>query len=107
MLEKTGIGLSIFVIIIKGVLFFATQQTTAFDSAVNFIKTSKAIQTKAGVVNSVFLVPLGGLRMSTSSQGSAGQANLNFIVKGSEKYIDLNLLMNKDVETDWQIKISE
>ena len=107
LLEKIGIGLSIFVIIIKGVLFFAIQQTTAFDSAVNFIKTNQAIHTKVGVVNSIFLVPFGGIAMSTSSQGSAGQADLHFVVKGSKKYIDLNLLMNKDFETDWQIAISE
>jgi len=106
-LEKIGIGLSIFVIIIKGVLFFAVQQTTAFESAVKFIKSSQTIQTKVGTANSVFLVPLGGMGMSTSSQGSAGQADLHFVVKGSKKYIDLHLLMNKNFETDWQIEISE
>ena len=107
MLEKIGIGLSIFVIVIKGVIFFAVQQTTAFDSSVKFIKTSQAIQTKVGTVNSVFLVPFGGMGMSTSSQGSSGQADLHFVVKGSKKYVDLHLLMNKDFETDWQIEISE
>ena len=106
-LEKIGIGLSIFVIVIKGVIFFAVQQTTAFDSSVKFIKTSQAIQTKVGTVNSVFLVPFGGMGMSTSSQGSSGQADLHFVVKGSKKYVDLHLLMNKDFETDWQIEISE
>jgi hypothetical protein len=104
--EKIGIGFSVFVIIIKGVLFFATQQTTAFESATNFIKTNPEIKAKVGTVTNIFLVPLGGMSMTTSSQGSAGQADLNFIVKGSKKYIDLNLLLNKDFGTNWQIEIN-
>jgi hypothetical protein len=107
LLEKIGIGLSIFVVIIKGVLFFVIQQTSAFDSAVNFIKTNQAIQSKVGSINSVFLVPIGSISITTSSQGSAGQADLHFVVKGSKRYIDLNLLMNKDFKTSWQIEISE
>ncbi len=105
--EKIGIGFSIFVIIIKCVLFFATQQTSAYDSAVSFIKTNPSIQNNVGTVNSVFLVPFGGMSMTTNSQGLAGQADLHFIVKGSKKYIDLNLLMNKEFETDWQIEINK
>jgi succinate-acetate transporter protein len=105
--EKIGIGLSIFVVVTKAVLFFALQHTTAFDKAVKFIKTSQAIQTKVGVVDNISLVPFGGIGLSTSSQGSAGQADLNFVVKGSKKYIDLHLLMNKDLDTDWQIELSE
>ncbi len=103
--EKLGIGLSNFVIIIKCVLFFATQQTTVFASAVNFIKTNHSIQSKVGIVTGIFIVPFGGMSMNTSSQGSSGQADLHFIVKGTKKYIDLNLLMNKDFETNWQIEI--
>lgn len=104
-LEKIGVGISVFVILIKGIVFFAIQQTSAYDSAVNFIKSNPEIQRNVGLVNSVFLVPFGGMSMSTGSEGSAGQADLHFIVKGSKKYMDLNLLMNKDYNTDWQIEV--
>ena len=107
LIEKLGIGFSIFVIIIKGVLFFATQQTAAFESATNFIKTNREIKNKVGIVKNIFLVPFGGISMTTNSQGSAGRADLNFIVKGSERYLDLNLLLNKEFETDWQIEINK
>lgn len=107
LIEKIGIGFSVFAILIKGVLFFAIQQTAAFESATNFINTNPEIKTKVGTVTSIFLVPFGGMSLTTSSQGSAGQADLHFIVKGSERYIDLNLLLNKDFETDWQIEINK
>lgn len=106
LLEKIGIGFSLFVIIIKGVLFFATQQTSAYESALSFIKANPSIQNNVGTVTSVFLVPFGGMSMTTNSQGTAGQADLHFIVKGSKRYIDLNLLMSKDFDTNWQIEMN-
>lgn len=105
--EKIGVGLSVFVIIVKGILFFVTQQTTAFEDAVSFIKSNSEIQEKVGTVNSVFLVPIGGMSMTTGKQGTAGNADLHFTVKGSQKFLDLNLLMSKDFETDWVIEIKK
>lgn len=106
LLEKIGVGLSIFVIIIKGVMFFVVPQTTAFDRAVSFIKSNPTIQNNVGTVKNVFLVPLGRISMKTGPQGSAGEADLHFIIKGSKKFMDINLLMSKGFETDWQIEIS-
>lgn len=70
---------SVFIILIKGVLFFAIPQTTAFETATNFIKTNPEIKAKVGTVKSIFLVPLGNMSMTKNSQDSAGQADLNFI----------------------------
>lgn len=106
LIYKIGIGFSVFVILIKGVLFFVVQQTTAFERAISFIKTDSDIGYNVGTVKGVFLVPIGGMSITENSKGSAGQADLHFIVKGSEKYIDLNLIMTKDFETDWQIEMN-
>jgi hypothetical protein len=64
------------------------------------------VQKSVGPVTSVFLVPFGGFAMTTTSDGTAGQADLHFIVKGAETYEDLNLLMDKDFTTDWQIEVA-
>ena len=106
-LKKIGIGFCVFIICIKCVLFFATKQTSAYNSAINFIKTDPGIASKVGKVKSIFLEPFGGMSMTTGSQGTAGQADLHFIVKGAKKYIDLNLLLYKEFETDWKIEIAE
>ena len=105
-LEKIGIGFSVFVILIKGVFFFGTPQTSAYDSAVSFIKTDPELQNRVGTVNSIFLAPLGSVSISTNSQGTAGQADLHFVIKGSKKFEDLNLLMDKDFDQDWQIAVA-
>lgn len=106
-LEKVGIGISVFVVIVKAFLFFVMQQTSAYSSAINFIKSNREIQEKVGAVNGVFLVPFGGFSVTTGSQGEAGQADMHFIVKGSKKYVDLNLLLEKDFSTDWQIEVAD
>jgi hypothetical protein len=105
--EKIGIGISIFVLIIKGAFFFAVQQTSAYEKALVFIKRDQNIQKEIGAVGGVFLVPAGNISIATSSQGTTGNANLDFIVKGSKKYMDLNLLMDKELETDWKIEIDQ
>lgn len=104
--EKIGMGFSVFILLIKGILFFAVPKTEAFETAAKFIKSNPEINARTGAVQSIFLVPLGGMSMTTSAQGSAGQADLHFIVKGAERYIDLNLLLNKDFETNWQVEIN-
>ena len=88
-------------------MFFTIQQTSLYDSALNFINTNQAIRNEVGTVNSIFFVPLGGMSLTTSSEGSSGQADLHFVVKGSKKYIDLNLLMYKDFNTNWEIEINK
>ena len=64
--EKIGLGFSFFVIIIKGILFFATQQTAAYENATNFIKTNPEIIKKVGTLENIFLIPFGGMSMTTN-----------------------------------------
>ena len=106
-LEKIGIGLSILVILTKGAFLFATPQTNAYETAVNFIKTNRNIQNDVDSVKGIFLVPFGSITITNNSAGTVGQADLHFIVKGSKKYIDLNLLMNKEFDSNWQIEVAE
>lgn len=106
-LEKIGIGLSLFALLIKGVLFFGIPKTSAYNSALKFIDTNWYVRSYVGNVKGVFLVPYGALSMTTSADGEAGQADLHFIIKGSERYMDLNLLMEKDFTTDWIVEFQE
>ena len=46
---------------------------------------------------------VGGMAMSSSSAGQTGQADLNFIIKGKNKFKDINLQLTKELETKWTI----
>jgi len=105
-LEKIGIGLTIFLLLIMGILFFAIPQTALYAVAVNYVKKDKAVRDEIGDIKEVFFVPFGGASMSSGPEGSQGEGDLNFVVKGSKKYIDLNLVMSKELGADWKIGIN-
>ncbi len=97
--EKLGIGLLVFILLIQTLLFFITPQTNAYKTAIEFIKSDKLIFKEVGEVKAITLLPYGGL----SIQGEQGEADLNFIVKGTIKYKDYNLQVIKDINTDWTV----
>jgi hypothetical protein len=101
--EKIFIGIAVFILLIQTIIFIVTPRTNAYKSATEYLLTDKKIESKVGKVNDIFLKPTGGFSMSSGSEGEAGQANLNFIVKGTEKYIDINLQIEKELNTNWLI----
>ncbi len=103
--EKIGIGICIFILLLRGVMFFVIPQTEVYTEAEKFIRRDGEITQKTGEVKSIMLIPYGGIGMTTGRNGSAGEADLHFIVKGGKKFIDLHLYMSKTFETEWKITI--
>lgn len=103
LLEKIGVGFSIFALVVKGIFFFAVPHTDAYEKAVNIIGKDPRIQQEVGTVNGVSLIPAGNFTMKSNAEGSSGEAYLSFVVKGSRKYIDLGVLLEKTAETEWEM----
>jgi hypothetical protein len=101
--EKIFIGIIAFILLIQSIIFLVTLQTDAYKSAKEFLMTDKTIANEVGNVNDIFLVPVGGMSISSSSEGQSGEADLNFIVKGENKFKDINLKLQKELKTDWTI----
>ena len=101
--EKIFLGLTVFILFIQSIIFFVIPHTDAFKSAKEFLMTDKTIANEVGEVYDIFIVPVGGIAMSSSSAGQTGQADLNFIVKGKNKFKDINLQLIKELETNWTI----
>lgn len=101
--EKIFTGLAVFILLIQCTLFFVIPQTDAFKSAKQFLLTDKTIASQVGEAYDIFLVPVGGISMSSSSAGQTGQADLNFIVKGKNKFKDINLQLVKELGSNWTI----
>lgn len=101
--EKIFIGLTVFILVIQSIIFIVTPQTDAYKFAKQFLMTDKAISNELGEVYAIFLVPVGGMAMSSSSAGQTGQADLNFVVKGKNKFKDINLQLTKEFDTNWTI----
>lgn len=102
-LEKIIIGITSFIIFMQCLMYFILIKADSYKAAEKFLFNDKSIQNKVGTVESIVLIPVGGMSMSSSSEGSEGQADYNFIVKGKKDFIDINLIMIKELKTDWEI----
>ena len=49
---------------------------------------------------------VGGISMSSSSEGQTGQVELNSIVKVKNKFKDINLQLKKELDTNWTIIVT-
>lgn len=103
--EKIGIGVQVIVIVTKVAIFFAVPYSDTYAKAIDYIRVNQTIQSKTGAVRDIFFVPYGNLTERHTPNNVAARADLHFVVKGADKYIDLNLLMGKDVDSDWEILI--
>ena len=101
--EKILISLIIFILVIQGIIFFVTPQTNAYKAAKQFLITDKNLSSEVGEVYDFFLIPVGGITVSSSSAGETGGADLNFIVKGKNKFKDINLELDKSLDTEWKV----
>lgn len=102
-LEKIMIGGVLFILFIQALLYISLIKADSYKAAEHFILNDKSIKEKVGSVKSILLIPVGGASGSSSSEGNEGMADYNFIVKGENKYMDLNLIMSKSLDTDWKI----
>ncbi len=101
--EKIAIGLVSFILLFVSIWFVFVPQTDSYKIAKEYILTDKEISNEVGEVNSIVLVPVGNISISTTSEGTKGQATLSFIVKGNQKFKDITLLLNKSINSDWTI----
>ncbi|PWV48330.1 hypothetical protein C7475_107238 [Chitinophaga sp. S165] len=105
--EKIGIGVQVIVIITKCVIFIAVPYSDTYAKAEEYIRANHAIQSETGAIKDIFFVPYGNMSEQHTADGFASRADMHFVVKGADKYLDLNLLMGKDVDTDWEIIVNE
>lgn len=101
--EKIFTGISVFVLLLQITAILVLPQTKVYKAAKDFLFTNKEIISKVGQVEGIFLMPKGGISVSSSSEGESGQGELNFIVKGTEKYIDISLWFEKEINTNWTV----
>lgn len=101
--EKIAIGIVLFVLFIQNILFFVVPQTNAYQAAKQFLLTDSNVEKELGKVNDLFLLPAGAMSVKSGAEGESGQAELHFIVKGSAKFKDISLLLEKELTTGWTI----
>lgn len=103
--EWIGFGVIAFILLIMSLIVIVGRQTGAYDKSVEFIRSSPEIKAQVGDIKSISLVPYGGFSMSSDNAGTSGEADLHFIVNGSKKNIDLNIVLHKMPGASWEIDV--
>jgi len=84
-LEKIGIGIIVFILLIQTVLISTTPFTDAYSIAKEYIKNSEQLTAEIGIVEGFGLMPIGGIQRAKDSQGTYGSATINLTVKGEKE----------------------
>lgn len=93
-----------FILVVQAVLYSVLSNSDAYQSAKRFITTDEDVRAEVGEVKSVSLIPLGQISSSADNEGESGEAAINVIVKGSKRFMDMTLLMEKEKEGGWAVK---
>jgi hypothetical protein len=104
LIEKIGIGIILFVLIIRFVFLIVIPKTDAFNAAKQFISASEQIAREIGSIKGFGVIPSGNISVSTSEEGEIGNAEINLTVKGARKYKDFTVYLEKNPLSEWQVK---
>lgn len=99
-LEKIGIGIIVFMLLIQTILISVTPFTDAYSVAKVYIQGNEQLNNEIGSVQGFWLMPMGGVEKTTDSNGTYGSATINLIVKGQRKFRDVTVYVVKYADQD-------
>mgnify|MGYP000294038924 CR=1 FL=1 len=104
-LEKIGIGVIAFILLIQTILIAVIPFTDAYSVAKEYIKNNEQLTDEIGTVNGFGLIPTGGIQKTTDSQGTYGSATINLTIKGKKKYKDVTVYVVKYADQpEWTVE---
>lgn len=104
-IEKIGIGVIAFILLIQTILIAVIPFTGAYSVAKEYIKNNEQLTEEIGTVEGFGLMPTGGIQKTTDSQGTYGSATISLTVKGEQKYKDVTVYVVKYADQpEWTVE---
>lgn len=104
-LEKIGIGIIIFILLVQTILILVIPNTDAYSSAKAYIRNDEKLKTELGNINGFGLIATGGIQTTTDSYGEYGNATINLTVKGNKKFKDITVYIVKYADSaEWKVE---
>lgn len=98
-----GIGIIGSILLSQIVLVIVIPNTDAYKASKEFILNDYDLKSEIGEITGFGLIPMGGISVSTNSNGKTGNANINLIIKGDRAFKSVKLLVLKDYGMDWEV----
>jgi hypothetical protein len=101
--EYIGIfGLSL-LFVVRIILLSAISNDQMLTAIKEFVVGRTDILSETGEIGSYYVIPYGGISTTTNARGTAGAANFQLVIKGKRKYIEGEILLRKEPDSDWQV----
>lgn len=105
LLEKIGIGVIVFILLVQIILISIIPFTDAFLISKKYIENNKEILEEVGHIEGFGLIPTGAIQKTTDTDGTYGSATINLTIKGQNKFKDVTVYVAKYVDkADWTVE---
>ena len=97
------LGIICLLIFAKILMALIIPNSEAFNSMTKILKNDNELKAEVGKKISFSYLPSGSLESQTNEFGTTGNANLNIIIKGNNKYLEKNVILKKESKEEWKI----
>ena len=104
LLEKIGVGIIIFILVVQTVLISVISFTDAYSVAKLYIQNDVNLKNELGNITGFGLTPIGSIQKTSDASGDYGSATINLTVKGEKAFKDITIYVVKNVDSpDWKV----
>ncbi len=104
-LDKIGIGVIIFILLIQTIFISVIPFTDAYSVAKKHLINDETFKNEVGNISGFGLIPTGGIQITSDSHGEYGVSTINLTVKGYKKFKDLTVYVVKYADsTEWEVE---
>ncbi|MEZ4773031.1 MAG: hypothetical protein R3D00_07605 [Bacteroidia bacterium] len=104
-LEKVGIGIIIFVLLVQTILVAVIPFTDAYLVATTHLINDDNLKTEIGNITGFGLIPTGSIQKATDSSGEYGSATINLTVRGDKAFKDITIYVVKNADSpEWKVE---
>jgi len=98
-----GFWIIVFILFVKTLITVILPNSDAYKTAKDYLNNDSQLTSEIGEIRGYTVLPSGGIEMSSSSNGTYGAASIALIIKGTEKYRELTIYVEKTPDTDWTV----
>jgi hypothetical protein len=92
-----------FILFVKTLITIILPNSDAYKAAKNYLNKDYQLKSEIGEIKGYTVLPSGGIETSSGSNGTYGAASIALIIKGTEKYKELVIYVEKTPDTDWTV----
>jgi hypothetical protein len=98
-----GFWIIVFILFVKTLITVILPNSDAYKAAKDYLNNDFQLKSEIGEIKGYTVLPSGGIETSSDSNGTYGAASIALIIKGTEKYKELIIYVEKTPDTDWTV----